>query len=115
MDQNAVQIGAWAVTAFAIAGGLNQVLRLLDRTKEKPIPAETYTTKEQCKTQRDAIAARVDRMEAEMGSLKGQLDTMGRDNEERASRLHKRIDQLERDINQVPSQVIALLKTTGAI
>jgi len=35
-----MQIAAWLLCAFAVAGGLNQVLRLIERLKDKPAPAD---------------------------------------------------------------------------
>jgi hypothetical protein len=42
---SSLEIGGWLMCLFAVAGGVNQVMKLLDRTKESPTPLSTYQLK----------------------------------------------------------------------
>ena len=66
----AVDIGAWLVAFFALVGGFNQVLRLVDRVKEKPPPSLTYQPRGDYAT-RQELAGLVHRHE--LDALKAEL------------------------------------------
>jgi flagellar biosynthesis/type III secretory pathway M-ring protein FliF/YscJ len=115
--QNEVMTGAGLLAGlFFVAAGINQVLRLVDRTKEKPPPAETYMTKETCRREHEEIAQRFDRVETEVRAIREQIrqDRVELDqaDEERASKLHDRINLIA---EEMPGKVVSLLRNTGAL
>jgi hypothetical protein len=111
------------MAAFALAAGVNQLLRLLDRLREKPTPIETYETKTSALIERQHVERRIQKVEADIVRLSGDIHTLGvtlaETGESRARRLHERIDtvraELATQISNMPSQMVALLKNTGAI
>ncbi len=112
-DPSSYQSLGWLmVCAVALVAGINQVMRLLDRFKEKPRPADTYVTKEEhrervveFRTQlADIRRAREDDTRAVRGDLDGLREQFGTD----LRGVHQRIDDL-------PNSIIATLKNTGVI
>lgn len=118
-----LEIAAWLLAAFAIAAGINQIMRLIDRMREKPSPIETYETKLSAAKEREHIERRIQRVEADLLRLSADIHTLGvtlaETGEARARRLHERIDHVQADItrqmHEMPSQMVALLKNTGAL
>jgi hypothetical protein len=109
---DAVQVAGWLASAFFIAGGLNQVLKLIDRTKEKPPPIETYETKAEARQRLEEATARIQRLEAWNQELRREFKAD-------LHRVHERLDGMAGDFNHqiqaLPGQIIATLKNTGAI
>lgn len=66
---SAAAIGFIALAFFAIIGGVNQALRFFDRLKEKPIPADTYATKQDHGELKDRVSAVEDRTEQNFREL----------------------------------------------
>lgn len=113
---DAVQLAGFLGCLFFLVAGVNQIMRLVDRTKESPPPAQTYVTKETCAQShsgrdelvreirkdvddlkryrdqhRDQVEAAVERLRREMS------DSMGR--------VHQRIDDL-------PALIITTMKNS---
>jgi len=101
---------------FFVVAGLNQLFRIADRMKEKPPPAETYLSKTEFGAHIAQLTARLDRMESDLRVLAENFDeTTGeaaKQNEFRASKIHERLNDIERDM---PNQIVALLRNTGAL
>lgn len=118
-----LEIAAWLLAAFAIAAGINQIMRLIDRMREKPSPVETYETKISAAKERDHIERRIQRVEADLLRLSSDIHTLGitlaETGESRARRIHERIDNVQHDLTQqihdMPSQMVAILKNCGAL
>ena len=91
-------IGGLMVGLFALAGGINQILRIVDRLKERPPPAETYVSKVHCDRQHIKFESEFGGLRAEVRELraeiKADLKEVSAANEARASKLHGRIDDL---------------------
>ena len=102
---NSIQLAGWIGSLFFLGGGLNQVLRLMDRFKEQPPPAQTYATKEELLLLRHELNL----LRAE---VRADLDRILDAGEARARKLHQRIDPI---INEMPGKIIELLRHTGAI
>jgi hypothetical protein len=102
---NSLQLAGWIGSLFFLAGGLNQLLRLTDRFKEQPPPAQTYATKEELGLLRQELG----RLRAEVRDDRDRILAAG---EERARKLHERIDPI---INEMPGKIIELLRNTGAL
>lgn len=118
-----IELAAWLLALFAVAGGVNQVLRLVDRLKEQPHPGSTYETIEHAKVERAHVEARLRKVEDDMRKLSSDIYVLGKTlaetGEARARRIHERIDgfrkELSDQITAMPSQVIVMLKNTGAL
>jgi hypothetical protein len=112
IQTDALQVAGWLASLFFIAGGVNQVLKLLDRAREKPPPLETYVTKLDCQRQQGNEGARIERLEQSHYQLHAEFKTD-------LARVHQRLDDLATDFNDkiqsLPSQIIATLRNTGAI
>lgn len=123
-------IGWLCLAAFSVAGGINQLLRLLDRLKEKPIPAETYLTKLEGKRMEETFHARLADMQSRQEhsetqrtenhrALRAQLEEIREMVRDDVTRIHERIDNAAADTNSridgLPERVIATLRNTGAI
>ena len=102
---NSVQLAGWIGSLFFLTGGLNQVLRLTDRFKEQPPPAQTYATKEELFLLRQDL----NHLRAEVRDDRDRILQAG---EERARKLHQRIDPI---INEMPGKIIEMLRNTGAL
>lgn len=93
------QAVGWLLMALAGLGvAINQLLKLVDRMKEKPPPAETYMTKAQCAVSHGETDRRLDRLECEVPEIRAEIRRMvielDRKGEERAVAIHNRINQL---------------------
>lgn len=130
-DPNSFASIGWLVVCLAgLIAIINGALSLVDRFKVTPPPAETYATKVEVATLRGELSADVDSLEAKLDDLrsqavrdKGELMTAG---EQRASRIHQRIedsmgdvngriDNMEKELREMPHQMVALLKNTGGL
>lgn len=115
----AVSAAGFLASAFFLAAGFNQVLRLIDRLKEKPVPSETYVTKTEFQTATAAQARRHEMLEQRLDQAQqaratdrqdvlGEISSLRGEIREDLSRVHERVDDL-------PSQVVALLRNSGAL
>lgn len=96
-EPNSFQTVGWICLAlFGIAGGLNNLLKLWDRCKELPPPAQTYVAKSDCLAARAELHKRVERVEADLHEIRAEMkrdrDAILRAGEERAVKLHERIN-----------------------
>lgn len=105
-------IGWVAVTLFSIAAGTNQLLHLLDRSKEKPAPSETYVTREHCATlhqqQHEQVrhwGSRLDALEnsrlENISAMNEQLDSIRAEIKNDIRSVHTRIDELVRAVGRI--------------
>lgn len=100
---------AWFVAVlFFLVAGVNQLMHLADRLRGRrteiapqPLliqPAQEWVARADCQNLRAALAARVGQVETEVRELREQLradrETLLQAGEERACRLHQRIDAL---------------------
>lgn len=109
---SAVSLAAWLACAAFLAGLINSVLALVDRIKEKPIPSETYLRIADWSDHRDQILARIESVrvagEADRAALRSETAELRGEIRDDIRRLHQRMDDL-------PTQLIATLRNTGAI
>lgn len=113
------QVGWFLAIVFFLTGGVNQVMKLLDRMKESPNPRDTYLTKEEFAEQQLVQQRRLDEIEARQEAsrtqrendrvaLRGEMHDMRGEIRGDIQRIHERLDGL-------PERVIATLVNTGAI
>lgn len=123
-DPASYQSLGWLMLAlFSLAGGANQVMRLLDRLKEKPNPAETYLTKTEAARMETRLETqlveRVRVIEAQHNSdlreLRDEIHGMRAQFVADLTRVHARLDDLLESTQAVTDRVIATLRNTGAI
>lgn len=112
-DPTSYQSMGWLmVCVVALIAGINQVLRLLDRFKERPRPADTYVTKEEHKERvvefRSQLAEIRQAREQDTRAVRGDIDDMREQFGEDLRGVHQRIDDL-------PNSIITTLKQTGVI
>lgn len=93
---------------FFLVAGVNQLLHLADRLRGRkheitpqPLvvqPAQEWVSRQECHQLRHALAARLDSAEAGLAELRAQLaadrQTLLEAGEERARRIHQRMDAL---------------------
>lgn len=100
-----IAVGFVLFALVTIVWGFNQVYEAFSRFKEKPTPADAYVPNKVCAVSMEAQEKRVTRLEedmrgirADVSSIRSELNTgiqrISREAEERASRLHRRIDPL---------------------
>jgi len=98
MNPDAVQLAGWLACAFFLAGGVNQVLKLVDRAKEQPPPLETYATKAEVALLRadvQRLESKLDHsLEALQTEMKADRAAANHANELRAVKLHERINDV---------------------
>lgn len=105
------------VAAAATAG--NQIWAFAQRFREQPRPADTYATKHEMaevverwekdmQEIRESLASHRKDRESDHTAFDGRLDTMRKEIRDDIRRLHDRLDN-------VPSNLIATLRNTGAI
>ena len=106
---SAVELMAFIGCLFFLAAGINQVMKLLDRNREKPPPAETYTTLKECSVRHEAMTIRMERTENEVqamrAEIKAELNQMTRLDEERASGLHERINRVLEAVSELRGEM----------
>lgn len=110
--ESAQAIGWLALAGFAIAGGVNQVLKFFDRFKETPPSHQTYATK----SEHGELANRVDRVDEKIDANYKALDQKRSIS---VANLHdalkEQTDALNKRIDAVPQNVITLLKDVKAL
>lgn len=102
-----VLVGLTALVALA-----NGVLRLLDRFREQPPPSATYVRISDFLEHRSQVqaqlAARQAQRDADRAEVQRQIEAVRTQIHEDFRQVHNRIDDL-------PSQMVAILKNTGAL
>jgi hypothetical protein len=112
ISADTLQWAGGAASLFFFVGGVNAVLRLVDRLRGEP-PAE------QLKVLSDDLNKRVCRLEA-------QREVDAREQEERRRALYSHVDKtrlelkedikaLDEKVGVMPAEIVALLRNTGAI
>ncbi len=96
-DPASVQTMGWVCLAlFGAAGGVDKILKIWDRTRELPPPAQTYVAKPDCAAARAEQRLHLDRFEEELRRLRQELradrDLLLQAGEARAVKLHERLD-----------------------
>lgn len=99
MDSLNVQAMAWLLLAiFALAGGVNQCLSIIDRWRGKPPAGELLQG-------HTLLNIRVDKLETNMADLDHRVAAKLRDmeisNERRAVALHERINPMQTQIGEL--------------
>jgi hypothetical protein len=102
-------IGWLFICVAAIATGLYYILQLLDRTKEKPSPPDTYVTREACRLIHNGATEHLQRIDCEVNAIRTEIREMGirlnKDDEERCVAIHNRINTVEALVNKILGQV----------
>lgn len=94
-----VQVISWLLLGiFALSGGINQVMSIIDRWKGKPPSGELFQG-------HNLLSVRVDSMESDLKDLEHrveqQFDAMEDSSEKRAVALHTRINPIEAQIGKL--------------
>lgn len=97
----AAWVGCLAFAAFFV----NQLLNLFGAFREKPAPSATYF---RIDTAEARLAAMKRDHETDVKELRDEISVVRADTREDLRRIHERIDNL-------PSQIVATLRNTGAI
>jgi hypothetical protein len=110
MDPGSAQAIGWlALTAAGAAGAANQVLKLMDRFKEKPPPADTYVTIKECKAMHSTQESRIGKLECEVTAIRTEIKSMGEDldrkDEARAVAIHNRLNDILEKLSLVRGQI----------
>jgi phosphoribosylaminoimidazole-succinocarboxamide synthase len=96
----------------SVVSNIMQSIRSTRQQKREVTMVDGVVTTESCRMLRNTSDNRIHRLEQDMLALRQDLkvaiDLFHQNGDERARRLHERIDQL-------PSQIIAMLKNTGAL
>lgn len=114
-----VALASFMACLFFLVAGYNQIMKAMDRQKDKPTAAEVldrcrelFATTDEVKT----LAARVALDEAALRNFEAHVADQG---EVRKNFIVDHVDhkcgELQTQINALPDKVIATLKNTGAI
>jgi hypothetical protein len=89
---------------------------------EQPVQVQEvapYVTKKDCEREHRSIVDRVERLEAEMRVIRSKMDDdkdqLLQAGEERARRLHQRIDMVEAEIRAMPKMIVDLINGSKKI
>ena len=88
MTPTPIELAAWIGCLFFLVGGINQVLKVLDRLKEKPVPADTYQL-------RGDYISRQESQAAQMA------------NNQRFTKIDESIDELKRTVDDDKTVALA--------
>ena len=103
-DPNSAQSIGWiSLALFALAGGVNQILKLVDRFKGKPANSELHQNFETLVAQNKETRARVIALENWRLGLSAQLEE---DKQEILDAGEKRKDELQKQINELPGKIV---------
>jgi DNA anti-recombination protein RmuC len=109
LTPDAVQVAGWLASAFFVAGGINQILKLTDRTKENPPAVEKYWTKAEAQRHREEERERIQQMEQRWEQLRREIradiSRLADSSARRAQELHQRINPLEGHIQALDAKV----------
>lgn len=109
-----VDVAAWAVCGLTALAGLDRLLKFKkDHLSETPPPAATYMTKAMCEEQHKHNNDRVTAVEWDLGEIKRELREMAKVNEERAGRLHDRIDRILKEVSKLSGYVEGIERTSN--
>lgn len=110
-----VALASWVACLFFVVAGVNQVLRLLDRTKEQPRPSETYARRDECAAFHRLWQAELARLEGELRLLRDESDKVTVRWEKQLTAVQADIREVNKRINDLPNSLITTLKNTGVI
>ena len=120
--ESAQSIGWLALALAALIAGINQVLRLTDRLKEKPPVHQTYATKVEHGQLQDRLDLELGRergsrkkMHEEISALQAQVAAVRTDNQNQSrdlAELKGQIKETDKRIDAVPMRTIQLLRET---
>lgn len=112
-----LEIGGWLLCLVAVFGGVNQVLKVLDRLKEYPTPRDTYAPKGDyaARGELKELAKRLDDLAGEFreadaalrGEIKHDRELANGAAEARADKLHSRIDEVLAAVSELRGRVDA--------
>jgi predicted nucleic acid-binding Zn-ribbon protein len=131
MDPTSFEGIGWLVVALsALCVAINQIDDFFERRK----PREGFPPVEQLENSQNALSARVDRLEAEMGELRREMkedrEALNESGSARAAEMYRKIDQVRSELSanlervrqelsenqrSLPNEIVALLKNTNAI
>lgn len=108
------------VVQLAVGIGTLWALLTAQRTRRESQKREVsfsqeYVPARECHLRVEATDDRLARVERELVEVRSQAAAAGRAEEDRVRRIHERMDSIEKSIAQMPSQIVALLRNTGAI
>lgn len=114
-----VALASFMACLFFLVAGYNQVMKALDRQKDKPTAAEVLDRCRQLFATTDevrALAARVTSDEAALRTFEAHVADQG---EVRKNFIVQHVDakcgELQKQINDLPDKIFSTLKNTGAI
>jgi hypothetical protein len=111
-EPDAVQLAAFVGCLFFLAGGVNQVMGIMDRFKEKPPPSETYVSLKLCQKIHEEADRRITQAECAVDTLRRELrlerDEMIKSAEDRAVKLHDRINDILRAVSELKGKIESL-------
>lgn len=81
-------IGAFAVTGFAIAGGVEKILRIVDRNKPNPALHQQFASKEEVSAMEKRFAATIEEMKEELSQSNSKTENM-------VIRIYDKLDHLK--------------------
>jgi hypothetical protein len=93
-------IGWFLVVLVAIVMGVNAVLKLIDRFKEKPPANETYQTLAMCRQIHSGVDDRLNKSECAAKEVRAEIRDMehrlNNSDEQRSVAIHNRINDVEK-------------------
>ena len=131
MDPTSYEAIGWLVVGLAsLSVAINQIDDFFERRK----PREGFPPVEQLENSQNALAARVDRLEAEMGELRREMkedrEASNMSASARTAGIYRKIDEVRSELSanlervrqelsenqrSLPNEIVTLLKNTNAI
>lgn len=118
-----LEIGGWIGCLFFLAAGVNQVLKVIDRTKEQPPPRDTYQVKGDYVTRRELDAIEKDlaglrtEFREEVGKLREEMkhdaEVAAASATARAEKVHSRIDEVLSAMSELRERVGRAMRGKG--
>lgn len=106
-------LAGWMICAVAVIWGANEAMKFFGRLKETPPPGQTYATKQELKELREDLRAELQGVRGDIGGIRSEMkkdkDAILDAGETRTGRIHERIDEMNKEIQSVPNQVLFLL------
>lgn len=106
-----LEIGGWVLCLFGLAGGVNQVLKIFDRTKESPPPRDTYQVKGDYALKAELVSIRedLDNLESTLrGLIEKVRDEMKHDHETNTAGATARWERFEMRVSDIMGAVSEL-------
>lgn len=114
------EVGKWLQVALplglVVVAALTLWIRVRQPQKREVTLSEHYVTEEHCEHMQAPLVQRVVKVEREIIDLRAELkrdrEALEHSNEARAIDIHRRIDALQREVNQIPNLVVSQLLNT---